>query len=75
MLDSGLAPLIIQLIHAALSGTPPVKVEEPTPEPETRLTRRKKDLEEALRAKEKEKAKQKESKVSVIGRFIRLKRV
>lgn len=67
VLDSGLAPLIIQLIHAALSGTPPVKADDPTPEPEIRTSRRKKDV-EALRAKEKEKSKTKESKVSVVGK-------
>ena len=63
-----MAPLIIQLIHAALSGTP-IKMEDPSPEPDSRLSRRKKEV-EALKAKDKEKSKVKESKVTVVGKWV-----
>ena len=61
VLDSGLAPQIIHLIHAALSGTPPTKGEEPSLEVDSRSSRSsRKKAEEIGKARE-------ESKVSVVG--------
>ena len=73
VLDEGLAPLILQLIFSALSGTPPIKEEVSTPEPESKShassrSARRKELEE--HRKSKEKSKEKETKVSIVGEFI-----
>ena len=73
VLDFGLAPLVLQLIHAALSGIPPKKGEESSLELDGRSnlssrSSRKKELEEMRKAKGK--SKDKESKVSIVGMFI-----
>lgn len=75
VLDEGLAPLILRLIHSALSGMPPAKEEGASPEalePRTHAmsrSARRKELEEHRRAKEKSKEKEKETKVVVVGKL------
>ncbi len=75
VLDEGLAPLILQLIYSALSGTPPTKEETPGPvetEPRSYTTStrwqggRKRETEEHRKAKDK--GKEKEAKVTVVGK-------
>ena len=81
VLDEGLAPLILQLIYSALSGTPPTKEEgsgsaatesgggsRPHGSGASSRAGRRKDAEE--HRKSKEKAKEKETKVTVVGKSI-----
>ena len=77
VLDEGLAPLILQLIYSALSGTPPTKEEGPSSgEGESKGhsggsssgRSRRKDMEEPKKSKEK--GKEKEAKVTVVGKYV-----